>query len=71
MSRPYRLHNRFVCWLFSMLWARWLDMKGRHSPWHVQRIIAVTGWRSALVDRVGGQRELIEFVMPWEDAGGE
>lgn len=63
LTNHHGLQWRWLCWCFY--WA-WRHRMGNRADWGVKKVVKVTGWRSALVDRWGVGREHWEFVMPWE-----
>jgi hypothetical protein len=57
--------RRFVRWVFAKVWAhRLIGWQGKSD-----KVVIVLGWKSALIDKGGGGRQGISFVVkigPWE-----
>lgn len=45
------MKNRIFCWIWSLVWKKYID-----NGW---RVIKVKGWRTALIDDSHGQRKTI------------
>lgn len=48
-----------ICAIWQAVWQNWLDPD--------DRIVCVTGWRSALIDTKGGERKQISCCFWWFD----
>ena len=51
--------SRWLCRLFEIAWYRRLGFEER---WGAKRVVRIDGWRSALVDHVGGSRMRVTFL---------
>lgn len=58
-----RLHQRVLCWLFAIIYRRWLwdDWCGKPAT-----VIKVRGWRTAII-QIAGQRRTMTACFWWLD----
>ncbi len=49
------MKQKILCWLFSKIYKKWLFEPHNNS---YNKVIEVSGWRSALVDGSGGRKRI-------------
>ena len=54
--------------IFTFIWRRRLKQTDGKK---YDKVIKVRGWRTATIDRVGGQREVVTFLFKWENSKWE
>ena len=59
MTLRLRSKNRFLCWLWTKVYGRWLNAENE------DRVVMVLGWRHAMVDDKWGNRKGIEPCFWW------
>ncbi len=52
--------------IFSFIWRRWLKFESIYGKVYTNKVIKITGWRSAIIQKCDGTRSRQTFIFDWE-----